>query len=102
MRLAPRDQRDHIVFTAKTTTDLRIGATEPRSDSDVSESTFARFLASSDFRLLQQNRHFSGIGILTNVRFAAHKRSFFSRSVNEAVTSGDGEAGGRGDRLTHC
>jgi hypothetical protein len=31
-----------------------------------------------------------------------HKRSFLSRSLNQAVASDDGEAGDRGDRLTHC
>src|SRR3954471_23660291 len=42
-----------MAFHAKTTKELRIGATEPRSDRDISKSTFARFFASSDFRLLQ-------------------------------------------------
>ena len=35
----------------KTTTDLRIGATEHRSVGVVQKSTFANFLASLDFRL---------------------------------------------------
>jgi hypothetical protein len=30
------------------------------------------------------------------------KRSFLCRSLNQAVASDDGEAGDRGDRLTHC
>src|ERR1700682_3866120 len=39
-----------------TTTALRIGATEHRSAGVVQKSTFARFLASFDFRLFRQYR----------------------------------------------
>jgi hypothetical protein len=53
MRFARGDVRDHIV-SHKTTTDLRIGAKEGCSRRDSPESIFARFSASSDFRLLQQ------------------------------------------------
>ena len=31
-----------------------------------------------------------------------YKRSLLSRSLNQAVASDDGEAGDRGDCLTHC
>jgi hypothetical protein len=53
MRFARGDVRDHIV-SRKTTTDLHIRAKEVCSRRDSSESIFARFSASSDFRLLQQ------------------------------------------------
>ena len=53
MRFARGDVRDHIV-SHKNDTDLRIGAKEGCSRRDSSESIFARFSASSDFRLLQQ------------------------------------------------
>jgi hypothetical protein len=53
MRFMRSDVRDHIV-SHKTTTDLRIGAKEGCNRRDSSESIFARFSASSDFRLLQQ------------------------------------------------
>src|SRR5215472_10379068 len=40
----------------KTTTDLRIGATEHSSGVGVQKSPFAKFLASFDFRLFRQHR----------------------------------------------
>jgi hypothetical protein len=43
------------------TTDLRIGATEHRSGGVVQKSTFARFLAAFDFRLLQHYPPGSGL-----------------------------------------
>jgi hypothetical protein len=55
MRFARGDVRDHIV-SRKTTTDLHIRAKEGCSRRDSSESIFARFSASFDFRLLQQGR----------------------------------------------
>ena len=48
----------------KTTTELRIRATEHYNDGVVQTSTFARFLASFDFRLLQQ--HWAGFAIGPN------------------------------------
>ena len=42
-------------FRGKATTGLAIGGTEHHSGEVVQKSVFARFLASSDFRLLQQN-----------------------------------------------
>src|SRR5258706_312168 len=39
--------------TSETTTELRIGAAEHRSGGVIQKSTFAKFLASFDFRLLQ-------------------------------------------------
>jgi hypothetical protein len=52
MLIVSSDVRDTSLLR-KTTTDLRIGATEHRSGRVVQKSTFARFLASFDFRLLQ-------------------------------------------------
>jgi hypothetical protein len=55
MRFARDDVRDPTSFVAKTTTNLRTRCTEPRSAGKVQKSTFARFLESIDFRLLQHN-----------------------------------------------
>jgi len=70
MRFARGDVRDRTTsLHIKTTTDLRIGPTELCSSRD-SESTFARFSESFDFRLLQQYLHLVDVGISSNFRFA--------------------------------
>jgi hypothetical protein len=53
MRFARGDMRD-TSFRTKTTRELRIGVTEYCSGHVGQKSTFARFLTSFDFRLLQQ------------------------------------------------
>jgi len=60
MRLAPRDVRDLIILRQN---DRRpfIGGTEHHSGEVAEGSAFARFLRSLDFRLLQQNWHFSDL-----------------------------------------
>ena len=56
MRFARRDEEGTTSLLRKTTTKLRIRATEHCNDGVVQTSTFARFLASFDFRLLQHYR----------------------------------------------
>src|SRR5258705_12023331 len=53
MRFTRSDVRD-ISFHPKSTTDLPSSAEKRRSSRKVHRSTFARFLGSFDFRLLQQ------------------------------------------------
>jgi hypothetical protein len=53
MRFARGDMRDHIV-SHKTTTELRIGATEYCGGGASKKSAFARFSEQLHFRLLQQ------------------------------------------------
>jgi hypothetical protein len=74
MRLARGDVRDHIA-SSKINHDLRSGVEERHSSREVQRSTFARFLGLFDFRLLQQNRHFSDISDLAgDVRFRVKSR----------------------------
>src|SRR5258707_3520379 len=54
-----RRREGTISFHPKSITDLRSGVEKRRSGREVQRSTFARFSASLDFRLLQQYLHFS-------------------------------------------
>src|SRR5437879_13502354 len=61
MRFVRSDVRDHIALR-KTTTDRRIDTKEHRNGGVIQKSTFARFLASFDFRLFRQHRPLTDLG----------------------------------------